>query len=187
MCMYSVMEGDCNMIYIELMKGVQLPPEYIVHAKVLPSGMQFSLLVGVPRYFYEESYMQARMGGNYITGSALFQAFDRAVIQPIRKLFPRTSSSLEGTPQIVNLDEECVEGPVPYHFGNARTKGTQRVEKAKQYQSTMTFQLTAVKKKAVKVEKPMKFVFGYVDGDSSDSSSSEDEEENANMNEEQEY
>jgi hypothetical protein len=34
MCMYSMMEGDCNMIYIELMKGVQLPPEYIVHAKV---------------------------------------------------------------------------------------------------------------------------------------------------------
>jgi hypothetical protein len=112
------------------------------------------------------------MGGNYSTGSALFQAFDRAVIQPIRKLFPGTSSSLEGTPQIVNLDEECVEGPVPYHFGNARTKGTQRVEKAKQYQSTMTFKLTAVKKKAVKVVKPMKFVFGYVDGDSSDSSSS---------------
>jgi hypothetical protein len=50
MSMYSVMEGDCNMIYIELMKGVQLPPEYIVHAKVLPGGMQFSLLVGVPCY-----------------------------------------------------------------------------------------------------------------------------------------
>ena len=186
MSMYSVMEGDYNMVYIELMKGVQLPPEYIVHAKVLPGGMQFSLLVGVPRYFYEESYMQARMGENYSTGSALFQAFDRAVIQPIRRLFPGTSNSVEGTPQIVNLEEECVEGPVPYHFGNARTKGTQRIEKAKQYQSTMTFQLTAVKKKAVKLEKPMKFVFGYVDGDSSDSSSSEEEEENENMNE-QEY
>jgi hypothetical protein len=45
----------------------------------------------------------------------------------------------------------------------------------------MTFQLTVVKKKAVKVEKPMKFVFGYVNGDSSDSFSSE-EEENENMN-----
>jgi hypothetical protein len=61
MCMYSIMEGNCNMIYIELMKGVQLPPEYIVHAKVLPGGMQFSLLVGVPCYFFEESYMQAHM------------------------------------------------------------------------------------------------------------------------------
>jgi hypothetical protein len=110
------------------------------------------------------------MGGNYSTGLALFWAFDRAVIQPIRRLFPRTSNSIEGTPQIVNLDEECVEGPVPYHFGNACTctRGTQQVEKAKQYQSTMTFQLNAVKKKAVKVEKPMKFVFGYVDGDSSE-------------------
>ena len=57
MSMYSIMEDDCNMIYIELMKGVQLPPEYIVHAKVLPGGMQFSLLVGVPCYFFEESYM----------------------------------------------------------------------------------------------------------------------------------
>ena len=98
------------------------------------------------------------MGTNYSTWLALFQAFDRAVIQPIRRLFPGTSSSLEGTPQIVNLDKECVEGPVPYHFGNARTKGTQRVEKAQQYQSTMTFQLTAVKKNVAKVEKPMKVV-----------------------------
>ena len=177
MSMYSVMEGDCNMVYIELMKGVQLPPEYIMHAKVLPGGMQFSILVDVPRYFYEESYMQARMGGDYSTGSALFQAFDRAVIQPIRKFFPGTSSSVEGTPQIINLEEECVEGPVPFHYGNARTKGTKRVEKNTQYQNTMTFQLTAVKKKVVKLEKARNFVFGYVNGDSSDSSSSEEEEE----------
>ena len=183
MSMYSVMEDNENKIYIELLKGFQLPSEFIQHAKVLPGGMQFSLLVGVPRWMYEESYMKARMGNAYNTSSAIFQAFDRYVIQPIRKLFPGTSACIEGTPQIVDLDEECVEGPVPYHFGNARTKGTQRVEKAKQYQSTMTFQLTAVKKKAVKLEKPMKFVFGYVDGDSSDSSSSEEEEENENMNE----
>jgi hypothetical protein len=49
----KVLPSGCNMIYIELMKGVQLPPEYIVDAKVLPGGMQFSLLVGVPCYFYE--------------------------------------------------------------------------------------------------------------------------------------
>jgi hypothetical protein len=38
MSMYSIMEGDCNMVYIELMKRVQLPAEYIMHAKVLPGG-----------------------------------------------------------------------------------------------------------------------------------------------------
>ena len=186
MSMYSVMEDNENKIYIELLKGVQLPPEFIQHAKVLPGGMQFSLLVGVPRWMYEESYMKARMGNAYNTSSAIFQAFDRYVIQPICKLFPGTSACIEGTPQIVDLDEECVEGPVPYHFGNARTKGTEHINNSRQFQSTMTFQLTAVKKKAVKLEKPMKFVFGYVDGDSSDSSSSEEEEENENMNE-QEY
>ena len=61
---------------------------------------------------YEESYMKARMADDYDTRSAVFQAFDRFVIQPIRKLFPGTSDWIEGTPQIVDLDE----GPVPYHF-----------------------------------------------------------------------
>jgi hypothetical protein len=92
MCMYSVMEGDCNMIYIELMKGVQLPPEYIaVHAKVLPGGMQFSILVGVPRYFYEESYMQACMASNYSTGSALFWLLTA----------PSSSQSASSSPKLV--------------------------------------------------------------------------------------
>jgi hypothetical protein len=120
--------------------------------------------------------MKARMGDSYDTSSAIFQAFDRFVIQPIRKLFPGTSDWIEGTPQIVDLDEECVEGPVPYHFGNARTKGTDRIDRSKQYQSTMTFQLTAVKKKAAKIEKPKQLVFGYING--SDSSDSEGREMN---------
>jgi hypothetical protein len=45
----------------------------------------------------------------------------------------------------------------------------------------MTFQLTAVKKKAVKIEKPKQLVFGYING--SDSSDSEGRE----MNEEEVY
>ena len=125
--------------------------------------------------------MKPGMGDAYNTSSAIFQAFDRYVIQPIRKLFPGTSAYIEGTPQIVDLDEECVEGPVPYHFGNAHTKGTQRIEKAKQYQSTMTFQLTAVKKKALKVDKQTILNFGYIN-------SSHDSEEETNMNnDEEEY
>ena len=181
MSMYSVMEDNENKIYIELLKGVQLPPEFIQHAKVLPGGMQFSLLVGVPRWMYEESYMKAHMGMGYNITSAVFHAFGRYVIQPIRKLFPGTSACIEGTPQIVDLDEECVEGPVPYHFGNARTKGTEHINNSRQFQSTMTFQLTAVKKKALKVDKPTILNFGYIN-------SSDDSEEERNMsNDEEEY
>jgi hypothetical protein len=181
MSMYSVMENESNKIYIELLKGVQPPPEFIQHVKVLPGGMQFSLLDGVPRWMFEESYMKAQMADEYDARSAVFQAFDRFVIQLIRKLFPGTSDLIEGTPQIVDLDEECVEGLVPYHFGDACTKGTECIKRSKQYQSTMTFQLTAVKKKAMKIENPKQLVFGYING--SDFSDSEGQE----MNEEEVY
>jgi hypothetical protein len=114
-----------------LLKGVYLPPEFIQHTKVLPNGIQFNLLVGVPRWMYEESYVKAHMGEANNTSSAIFQAFDCFVIQPIRKLFPGTSDWIEGTPQIVDLDEECVEGPVPKHFGNTLTKGIDQIDRSK--------------------------------------------------------
>ena len=122
--------------------------------------------------------MKAHMSEAYDTRSAIFQAFGHFVIQPICKCFPGTSDWIEGTPQIVDLDEECVEGPVPYHFGNARTKGTDRINRSKQYQNTMTFQLTAVKKKATKIKKPKQLVFGHINGsNSSDSAEMNDKEE----------
>ncbi|KAL3794920.1 hypothetical protein HJC23_004297 [Cyclotella cryptica] len=171
------MESDPNKTYIGLLKGVQLPPKFIQPAKVLPGGMQSSLLIGVPRWMYKELYMNAHMDKAYNTSSAILQAFDRFVVQPICKLFPGTSDCIEETHQIFDLDEECVEGPDPYHFGNDRRKGTDRIHKTKQYQSTMTFQLTAVKKKVVKVEKPNHLVFGYINGsDCSDSEEMKDDE-----------
>jgi hypothetical protein len=96
MAMYSVNEGTTKKIYIELLKGVQLPEEYIVHAKVLPRGRQFSFLCGVPRYMYEEVYMDCRMGVHCNTSSAIFQAFGRFVIQPVLALFPEKSSFFKG-------------------------------------------------------------------------------------------
>ena len=60
-----------------------------------------------------------------------------------------------------------------------KVQGTERIERSKQYQSTMTFQLTALKKKAMKIEKPKQLVFGYInESDSSDG---------AEMNEEEKY
>ena len=176
MAMYSVHEGSMKKVFIELLKGVQLSPEYIVHAKVLPGGMQFSLLCGMPHWMYEETYMKARMGKHHNTGSALYQAFDRFCIQSILKLFPGSSAYLEGSPQIVQLEEECAEGPVPYIFGNTKTKGTNKVNNARQYQSTMTFELTAVQKKAVKVAKPKTVFWGSMLGSSDSDSDSKDSE-----------
>ena len=80
MAMYSVNEGTTKKIFFEILRGVQLPDEYIVHAKVLPGGKQFSLLCGVPHYLYEEVYMQRRIGVHHNTSLAIFQAFDGFVI-----------------------------------------------------------------------------------------------------------
>jgi hypothetical protein len=161
MAMYSVNEGTTKKIFIEILRGVQLPDEYIVHTKVLPGGKQFSLLCGVPHYLYEEVYMQRRMGVHHNTSLAIFQAFDRFVIEPVLSLFPENSSFFEGSPQIIQLDEECVEGPVPYCSGNAKAKGVDKLNGTHhQYQSTMTFELTCVKKLRAKIAKPTTAVWG---------------------------
>ena len=181
MAMYSVMEENDKKIYIDLMKGVQLPSKHILHAKVLPGGKQFSLLVAVPRWMFEDTYMKARQGDTFTTHSALYQAFDRYIIQPIRRMFPSATDYVEGTPQIVDLEEDCVEGPVPYVFGNARTKGTEKVNGARQYQSTMTFMLTAVQKKVGKTVKPRTVFFGSMNASDSEESVSEEEENQDDM------
>ena len=60
-------------------------------------------------------------------------------------------------------------------------KGTEHINNSRQFQSTMTFQLTAVKKKALKVDKPTILNVGYIN-------SSDDSEEETNMkNDEEEY
>jgi hypothetical protein len=107
---------------------------------------------------YEEVYIQRRMGNHHNLNSAIFQAFDRFVIQFVFALFPENSSSIfETIPQIIQLDvdEECIEGPVPYFFGNTKAKGVAKIkDKHRQYQSTMTFELSCVKKLRAKIAKP---------------------------------
>jgi hypothetical protein len=118
---------------------------------------------------YEEVYMQRRMGNHHNINFTIFQAFDRFVIQPVLTLFPENSSFFEGSPQIIQLDEECIESPVPYFFGNAKAKGVAKInDKHRQYQSMMTyFELSCVKK--LKIAKPTTAVWGSMGkSDSSD-------------------
>jgi hypothetical protein len=103
------------------------------------------------------------MGNHHNTNSATFQAFDRFVIQPALALFSENSSFFEGSPQIIQLDEECIEGPVPYFFGNAKAKGVAEInDKFCQNQSLMTFELSCAKKLRSKFVKPMTAVWGSI-------------------------
>ena len=186
MAMYSVHEGNTKKIYVEILQGVQIPPEYILHAKVLPGGKQFSLLCGVPRYMYEETYMKRRMGQHHTKSSAIFQAFDRFVIQPVLRLFPENSSHVHGSPQIIQLEEECIEGPVPFIIGNAKATGVPKIQdKHRQFQVLMTFELTCVHKLQTKVAKPQTVVWGSMNSSSDDDSDNDDDMEGKNDNNEE--
>ena len=77
------------------------------------------------------------------------------------------------------LDKDQIKS---HHIIVSLIKGTDRIDKSKQYQSTMTFQLTAVKKKVLKVNEPNIRHFGYINP--SDESESEGE---TKMNEDEEY
>jgi hypothetical protein len=50
--MHRSMDEETVRIYIELV-GCQLPDDYLKHAKVLPSRMKFSVLIGAPHMMFE--------------------------------------------------------------------------------------------------------------------------------------
>ena len=65
--------------------------------------------------------------------------------------------------QIV-LPFKCVEGDYWPHWGNWATKGVQRVNRHKQYQKCVTFQLVSVEDLLEKVAEAQEEVYGYADG-----------------------
>ena len=52
------MDEICTKIYVDLV-GCQLPDDYLKHAKVLPGGRKFSVLMSAPHMMYEEGFIRA--------------------------------------------------------------------------------------------------------------------------------
>jgi hypothetical protein len=131
------------------MKGVQLPEEYIVHrARQGASRWEtVQTLVWCAPLHVQRSSHAVSNGQSPQHQLGHFPGLQLLVIQPVLALFPESSSFLERSHQIIQLDEECIEGPVPYFFSTAKTKGVDQInDKHRQYQSTITFELTCVKK-----------------------------------------
>ena len=174
---YTVMDQTTTKIYVELV-GCQLPDDYLKHAKVLPGGRKFSVLISAPRMIYEEGFMRARMGLEWDPNSAIAVAFNAQVVQPVRQMFPGNSDSIYGNPMIIDLDEQCVEGNTQLLNGDWRVRRTPRVEGHRQFLRGWTFSSEAVKRNLRKVGRAERVVFGYGD---SDGGTSEDEENDLNM------
>jgi hypothetical protein len=103
------MDNRITKIYIELI-GCQLPNDYLKHAKVLPGGRQFSILIGASCFMFEEGFMKARMSTHWDSKSATAVSFNSQVVQPVRQMFPGNSDSIDGNPMIIDLPEQCLEG-----------------------------------------------------------------------------
>jgi len=174
---YTIMEETSIKIYVELV-GCQLPDDYLKHAKVLPNGRKFSVLIGAPRMIFEEGFMRARMGAEWNPNSAIAVAFNSQVVQPVRQMFPGNSDSVEGNPMLIDLDEQCVEGNVQLLNGDWRVRRTPRVDGQRQFLRGWTFAIEAVKRNLRKVGRAERVVFGYGD---SDGDSEEEDENEGNM------
>jgi hypothetical protein len=170
--MYKSTEEATVRIYIELV-GCQLPDDFLKHAKVLPGGMKFSVLIGAPHMMFEEGFIRVRMGTDWVASSATAVAFNEQVVQPARKMFPGNSDSIDRNPILINLDEQCIEGNVVILNGDRRVRWTLRVERQRQYLRGWTFHLEAVRRNVVRVPRLERAVFGYGDIDV-DSSTSDD-------------
>lgn len=59
--LFRSMEVATIMIYVGLV-GYQLPDDFLKHAKILLSGVKFSVLVSAPCKMFEEGLIRAQMG-----------------------------------------------------------------------------------------------------------------------------
>ena len=180
--MFKSTEEATVRIDVELV-GCQLPDDFLKHAKVLPGGMKFSVLIGAPRMMFEEGFIRARMGTDWSASSATAVAFNEQVVQPVRKMFPGNLDSIDGNPMVIDLDEQCVEGNVVILNGDWRVRHTPRVERQRQYLRGWTFRLEAVRRNLVWVPRLERVVFGYGDSDVDSSASDEVENDVGNMHE----
>ena len=76
---------------------------------------------------------------------------------------------------------------MPYFFGNAMAKRVAKInDKHRQYQSTMTFELSCVKKLRAKIAKPTTAIWGSMgSSDSSDDDNDDKSNDEMNNNEEE--
>ncbi len=116
----TAIDGTKEIVYLDF-QSVNLPPNFLRMAKVLPGGTRFGLLMGSPRWFYEEGYLMAQLGNNFNENDARVQSRNATVVQPVRRMASGSDRFQVGDMQIVNLPFKCVEGDYAPQWGDWRT------------------------------------------------------------------
>jgi hypothetical protein len=106
---YSVVEGSKDILYTDVF-CVNLPTDFIQHAKVLKGGMQFISAMALPKWSIAELQSVKQMGGEYDNMHARVQACIRQVIQLVRWEDNSLKHWILGEPKVINLPIQCVDG-----------------------------------------------------------------------------
>ncbi len=80
----TAQDGLKEIVYLDF-QTMNLPTSFLRMAKVLPGGTRFGLLMGSPKWFFEEGYLVTQLGNNYDENSACVQSCQSSVVQPISK------------------------------------------------------------------------------------------------------
>jgi hypothetical protein len=112
--MFTCRDENKNACVIELLSP--LPGDHLKHCKVLPGGKQLSILLGYPKVLASERCHRKQIqqsGEVYSAASARVMARSTQVTHYMEFNFADGNSTVEGTPQIVDLPFLCMEGEVP--------------------------------------------------------------------------
>ena len=86
---------------------MNLPKSFLRMAKVLQGGMKFGLLMGSPKWFFEEGFLVSALGGNWNEDHAWVQSCNASVVQPICRSSSGLESFLPGDVQVIDLPFKC--------------------------------------------------------------------------------
>lgn len=171
----TAQDGLKEIVYLDF-QTMNLPTSFLRMAKVLPGGTRFGLLMGSPKWFFEEGYLITQLGVHYDENSARVQSREATVVQPIRKLASGMNRFVPGDVQVVDLPFKCVEGDYAPNWGSWRTRDMEDVEIPNadpalpptihiQFQRSVTFELVSVHDKVERLVQEAPSVYGFADGE----------------------
>ncbi len=103
-------------MHVELF-APDLPEEMIRSIRVRPCGTKLEVLIAVPCWFFESVFMECRLGDNFRQQHAAVEAHMMHVVQPVRLAAPSTDNFICGSPYLIPLPEEFVDGQIQWTRG----------------------------------------------------------------------
>ena len=104
-----------------------LPLTFLCTSTVKEGGTVLEILFACPRWFFEHSYVQHRLGADYADMHSAVSAFHDQVTQAVRRDHDNTDRFVLGIPQRIILPEPCMEGQVNGIPSTWRTRGMEIV------------------------------------------------------------